>query len=368
MSKKAVVAFQLLMGVLLASGVGLLCISTALGSSSFSIRRSCAHKPCGPIKHIVIIVRENHSYDNLFGLYKGGDGTSRARIGNKQVKMSLTPDVVKLDIVGNSQSTRLAIDGGRMNMFDKLPGAIQYGQDIADSQYGPSQMADYWTYARKFELADHFFSTIASQSFPNHLVLVSGTNLGGVIDNPHVNAGVSSWGCDAIKGTTVTTYSHGATKDAFPCFQAKTLADEATAAGISWRYYAAPPVQVAYAWSTLHAIKNVRYSSQWDTNVVPYQNFASDVQSGHLPALSWLSTTFADSEHPGASECVGENWTVQQINTVMRSPEWKSTVVVVLWDDYGGFYDHVAPPDERAYALGPRVPALVISPFSRPET
>ncbi|HEV3312915.1 MAG TPA: alkaline phosphatase family protein, partial [Chloroflexota bacterium] len=269
------------------------------------------------------------------------------------------------DIPANSDSTRLAMNGGKMNFFYRNPFAVQGGHDVSDSEYSAAEMADYWTYANKFGLADHFFSTIASQSFPNHLVLMSGQNAGGVIDNPYNNGHVNSWGCDAPAGTTVRTYHKGRLKQVFPCFTAKTLTSEADKAGISWKFYSAPPNEAAYVWSTLDAFKNVRYSSRWASNVVPYTNFSSDIQSGKLPALSWLTTVFPYSEHPPSSECVGQNWTVTQVNSIMNSPLWKSTAIIIVWDDYGGFYDHVAPPFQTLYSLGPRVPALVISPFSR---
>lgn len=361
-------ACRVLAPLALALGLALLGTSATFGSQVARHGGACTQEPCGPIKHIIIFVRENRSYDNLFGLYPGGDGTSRARVGNRTIKMPPTPDLVRGDLLGTSEATRLAINGGKMNLFDKVPDAIQNGKDIADTEYPPSEMADYWKYAKKFALADHFFSTLASSSFPNHLELVSGTNVGGVIDNPYAKGSVSSWGCDAAKRTLVPVYVNSQRKLAFPCFKAKALVDEANAAGVSWKYYAAQRGQLGYVWSTLDAIKHIRHSPQWTTNVVPFDNLMQDVQSGNLPALSWVTTGLTDSEHPGSSECTGQNWTVQQINAIMASKEWSSTVILVTWDDYGGFYDHVAPPRESIYSLGPRVPLLVISPFSRSGT
>jgi phospholipase C len=87
-------------------------------------------------------------------------------------------------------------------------------------------------------------------------------------------------------------------------------------------------------------------------------------QNGDLPAVSWLVIGSGRSEHPPASVCVGENWTVEQINAVMQGPDWESTVVFLTWDDFGGFYDHVAPPRVDNFGLGPRVPLLIISPWA----
>ena len=164
----------------------------------------------------------------------------------------------------------------------------------------------------------------------------------------------------------VTAYSNGQLGSTFPCFGITSLADEANAAHTTWKYYDAPIGQPSFIWSSFDAIKKVRYSSQWRTNVVDPTRFAGDVHNGKLAAISWLIPDMKYSEHPNMSECVGENWTVQQINTIMRSTYWKDTAIVLTWDDYGGFYDHVPPPQKTPYELGPRVPLILISAYSRP--
>ena len=255
-----------------------------------------------------------------------------------------------------------------MDNFSSVPGAIQDGHDVADTQYDQSQIPDYWAYAKRFGLADKFFSTILASSFPNHLVTVAGSalnTLGIKVHPPHTPL---SWGCDAPKGELVWTDHNGKFGQRFPCFTSSTLANEANQAGVSWKYYAPPRGHLGYIWSSLDAFKSVRYSKQWQSNVVKPSDFRKDVKSRRLPALSWLISDWKLSEHPPASECRGENWAVKQINTVMRSPLWKSTVILVTWDDFGGFYDHVAPPKLSAFSLGPRVPLLVISPYARPHT
>jgi phospholipase C len=110
----------------------------------------------------------------------------------------------------------------------------------------------------------------------------------------------------------------------------------------------------------------VRYSHQWGTNVTNTQNFVNDVKNNKLAAITWLVPDLRDSEHPIASECVGQNWTVDQINAIMQSAYWKNTAIILTWDDYGGFYDHVPPPRISPYELGPRVPTIMISAYSKP--
>ena len=99
--------------------------------------------------------------------------------------------------------------------------------------------------------------------------------------------------------------------------------------------------------------------------VVYESRFIPDVHAGRLPAVSWLIPPLQSSDHPPASICEGENWTVRVINAVMKSPAWRSTAIILTWDDFGGFYDHVPPPHVDIYGLGPRVPAIVISPWAK---
>lgn len=325
----------------------------------------CLHSPCGPIKHIIIMVKENHSFDNLFGRFPGVDGTTIARRGSQRIRMAVTPDSLRSDIDHESWDAKMAINGGRMNQFYRLTEAYQGGHDVADSQFARRQIPDYWQYASRFSIADHFFSTMVGPSFPNHLVLVGGQSHG-IFDDPSVRTSNEGWGCDAPKGARVAAYRHGKVVKIAPCLNAKTLADEASAEGITWKYYAQPKGTPGYIWSTLDSIRHLRYSAKWRANVDSPGRFAQDVARGSLPALSWLTSTWVHSDHPPDSICAGEKWTVREINDVMRSPLWRSTVIILTWDDFGGFFDHVAPPVQGVWKLGPRVPLLVISPFTRP--
>lgn len=334
---------------------------------------STAHAPGAvvhpryPIDHIVIIDRENHSFDNLFGTFPGADGTTTAELANgRTVRLGHTPDHTLLDLGHAGDSAVYAVDRGRMDRFAQLPGAIQNGQDVAESQYRRADIPDYWSYAQHFTLDDHFFSTILGPSFPNHLVSVAASSAD-TIDNPRDNT-FHSWGCDSgpyavVDAVNPQTGEPYLTK---PCFNMRTLPDVLQQHSISWKYYAPPVFQSGYVWSALDAIRHIRYSHLWATNVPPDTDFVKDVRDGKLPAASWLVTRAEQSEHPPYSMCVGENWTVDQINALMKSRYWKSTLIVLTWDDFGGFYDHIAPPRLNYISLGPRVPTIVISPYARP--
>jgi phospholipase C len=319
-----------------------------------------------PIKHIIFIIKENRSFDNLFGTYPGADGTKRAELSTGQIiTLAHTPDRMLLDVGHAGAAASLAINYGRMNQFNLLPGAQQDGKDVADSQYRQSDIPNYWRYAQTFALDDHFFSTIIGPSFPNHLVTVGATSAN-TVDNPRGQI-VHAWGCDGGPRSVVDGINpNGTTFLTRPCFNFQTLPDELERAGISWKYYAPTQYASGYVWSALDAVRHIRYGPLWKTNVQPTPTFFSDLSTGHLPHVSWIVTNAFQSDHPPAAICIGESWSVNVINAVMRSKYWKDTAIFLTWDDFGGFYDHVAPPRQDLISFGPRVPTLVISPYARP--
>jgi phospholipase C len=322
-----------------------------------------------PIKHVVIIDKENRSFDNIFGQFPGADGATHAQISTgKTVKLGHTPDHTLLDVGHAGDAAALAMNNGRMNKFNLLAGALQDGSDIADSQLAPADVSAYFAYAHHYTLEDHFFSTIAGPSFPNHLVTVAGTS-DNVIDNPRGQTH-HAWGCDSGPYAVVNAVdpNTGRAYLTKPCFNNRTIVDELQAAHVSWKYYAPGLFQPGYIWSALDAIKHIRYSSLWKTDVISDKRFVTDARAGRLPAVSWLVTDPQHSEHPPYSTCIGQNWTIRQINAVMQGKDWNSTMIVLTWDDFGGFYDHVPPPKLNYISLGPRVPTVIISPYARAGT
>ncbi len=357
-------------GIFGAVGAALLVVAaTAQYSGSFTVRASGKPTvPRFPIQHIVIIDKENRSFDNLFGTFPGADGATDARISTGRViPLGHTPDHTLLDIGHAGDSAAFAEDSGRMDHFDLLPGADQDGHDIADTQLHHSDIPNYWSYAQHFSLDDHFFSTINGPSFPNHLVTVAASSEN-TVDNPYGQT-FHAWGCDSgpfsqVDAINPTTGREYVTK---PCFTAPTLAETFQKYHVSWKYYAPGQYQSGYIWDAFDAFKNVRYSNLWKSVAdYPEQKFASDARAGNLPEVSWLVTNATQSDHPPFSICVGEDWAVNEINAIMRGKDWKSTLIVLTWDDFGGFYDHVPPPVQNYISLGMRVPTIIISPYARP--
>jgi phospholipase C len=315
------------------------------------------------IEHIVLVVKENRTFDHYFGTFPGVFGTRFGRLSTGQlVRLNQAEDLTP-DIDHTYESAVLAIHEGAMDRFDLIPGAAVDGQYLSYCQFTEEDIPNYFAYARNFVLADGFFSSLTGPSFPNHLYTV-GAQSGGAISNPEH---VASWGCDSPEEARVDVLdAEGNITPEYPCFDFQTLADSLQARGISWKYYAPRPGQSGYIWSILNAIAHIRRTPLWEEHVRPVEEFAQDALHGELPAVSWLVADRPESEHPPDSVCKGENWTVEQINAVMQGPVWNTIVVFLTWDDFGGFYDHVGPPVVDNVGFGPRVPLLVISPWAKP--
>jgi phospholipase C len=146
------------------------------------------------------------------------------------------------------------------------------------------------------------------------------------------------------------------------CFDFEVLPDQLNREGISWRYY----VDDGSWMNALLAIKHMYNSKYWEKNVIPEEELLGDIRRERLRRVSWVVPGPGFNEHPGGpSVCMGENWTVEHINAIMRSKYWKNTAIFITWDDFGGFYDHVPPPHYDVMGLGPRVPMLIISPWTK---
>lgn len=335
----------------------------ALALAAFVAQPASAQPPPSAklIKHVVFILKENHTFDNYFGAYPGVDGASTGTIHNGHiVDLDDSPNFIPQDILHDNADCVMAMDHGKMDRFDLIPGSFQENLLINYTRYRQDQIPNYWELASRFVVADKFFTSVHGPSFPNHLFTIAAQS-GGAIDNPTD----TPWGCDAPPGTTVPVIGlSGKLDQTPPCFDFATVADSLNSAGLTWRYYGAPRGAHGYQWSEFDAIRHIRRGPQWKTNVLPDAAFVSDLASNGLATMTWITTETAFSEHPQfAGVCAGENSTVTLVNAIMNSPEWNSTVIFISWDDFGGFYDHVAPPQLDPLGLGPRVPLLIVSPF-----
>jgi phospholipase C len=336
------------------------------------------------IDHVIFIVKENRTFDNLFGQFPGADGATEGVTCDGTV----IPLRRAFDDSGGAAHGFLAgltaVNGGRMNCFDELDGGQRLEGYI---QYTRDQIPNYWRYARTFTLGDRFFSSTYGPTFIEHMFVVAaqtdryvdnqrpllgqaGTDgkTGGYCDDPTERifsfpklseaetARIARMEEDARVDDVADTWI-----ERWPCHDVRTLPDLLEHAGISWDYYTTDSPY----YQALKAIPHIRNGPMWN-NVVETSSFASDVSRGRLPRVSWVIPPTPESDHPDLGTlCNGENWTVRTINAVMRSPVWRSTAIFLTWDDFGGFYDHVPPPQVDIYGMGPRVPLLVIGPYAR---
>jgi phospholipase C len=349
-----------------------------------------------PIKHVVFLVKENRSFDHYFGRYPGVDGVTEGDTMNcstladsDPVPLTDAPAVIPHDLGHAFYPGLLSINGGKMNGFN----CISLGEDMTGyTQYDRDSLPLYWAYADRYVIADHFFTSMYGPTFPEHLYTVAAQSYG-IVDNKSTTDTEGNY-CDDPQEFTqrfpIEDLSEGDVKRIMrleeniaatgsgtdqllkiaaywestrTCINIPVLPDELEQNDISWKYYAN-----ADQWmNALQAIRHVRFGPMWE-RVQPPETFLQDVKAGELPAVSWLiPPEGGPNEHPGsgASICTGENWTIEYINALMKSDAWASTAVIMVWDDFGGFYDHVEPPHYDVMGLGPRTPALILSPWTR---
>ena len=324
-----------------------------------------------PIKHVVFLIMENRSFDNMFGRFPGADGVT---VGNDEgTRRPLTPSSLQRahDLPHCYNCNIASIDGGAMDGFNQT----LYADQGAFTQFRKDQITAYWNWAKKYSIADHFFASAVGPSFPNHMFSIAATS-GGTLDNPWQPAPTlvqmqqqgyaKSWGCDIARDGYVEVIDpEGYMVKVAPCFDFKTEGDLLNGKGIPWSYYAATNSQLGYIWSAYSAIDRYRNDPElWAKHIRPVDDVVRDIQADRLPPVTWITPRFQLSQHPEYNFCWGQNWSIQVLNALMRSDAWKDTLLVMTWDDYGGFYDHVPPVRLDPVGLGIRVPAMIISPYA----
>lgn len=335
----------------------------------------------GKIKHVVILIQENRSFDNLFANFPGADGATQGTMHDGTIVPLVPKNLAGFDIDHGYQPAFLTdYDHGKMDGFDlAIYGGSMHKAGLYPYRYvKPNQIKPYWDLASQYVLADHTFPTQASGSFTAHLDLIAGTTQvtqnASVIDYPWNSKSVQNWGCDDIPGSVTSLITlkkvYLKNRGPFPCFSYQTLRDLLDAKSVSWKYYV--PVfgsDGGQMWNAFDAVHAVRYGPEWKTNVsMPTINIFKDISAGNLPAVAWVVPDGENSDHGYGSHIGadrGPAWVAQVVNAIGESPDWNSTAIVVLWDDWGGFYDHVAPPQLDYEGLGIRVPMIVVSPYAR---
>lgn len=323
------------------------------------------------IKHIVVILKENRTFENYFTGFPGADTVTTAKDSTGKT-IARGP--------GNEQSTTCllehtyqhaveAYDLGKMDRFDIGEYTCAGGDDRAFWAYTEQQMPNYWQYARNFAMSDHFFSTVNTDSTAGHLAVIAGWSP--VYENPDGCVSPITCGCLAPKGATVPVFDPKtcATSTAYPCFDIPHIADSLPAGYTFMSYGMGKGTQSE---STFDAIKSFGTSSAMhDAHVRDLDQFTADMGTSEQANLVYAFVGSSPiSEGPPDAPCPGENYTVNAVNRIMQSPLWKDTIVIVTWDDWGGNFDHMLPPLEKcpngaSFNGGFRLPILLISPFAK---
>jgi len=325
-----------------------------------------------PIKHVVVIVKENHTFDNYFGSFPGAEGTSSFELNGATIPVPQAPDSTPRDMCHAHSCALTDWDNGKMDGWGNNAASNMNNDYLAWGQYGEAGVPNYWKYAKAFTLADHFFADVMGPSFPGHIFFLA-AQAGWSTDNPATSVLFPYWGCDQAAGTTIPILAGGTctTQNVAPCFKIPSIPD-VLPKGTTWKFYGSNFYILPEVWSMFDAIDGIRNGPGW-SNVVTTSQLTTDINNHALPNVSWLVDQDLADEHPTiGGVCNGENWTVGFINQIMASEYWADTAIFFTMDDFGGWYDHVPPPRQYGcdattpYGLGFRLPLIVISPYAKP--
>ena len=338
------------------------------------------------IKHVIVIMQENRSFDTYFGTFPGADGIPMKNgVPTVCVNDPLTGQCVKpyhnpQDLNGGgphgAANAAADIDGGKMDGF--IAQAEKGRKGCANSTnpictnsksidvmgyHDAREIPNYWSYAQNFVLQDHMFEPTASWSLPAHLFMVSAWSAvcsqeddpSSCVNNDKLTGKAKNAGPgQADYAWTDLTYllhkNKGVDAD---CPDDQMICTEP-----------AQKVKVPGIWNPLPNFDTVKQDGQL-ANIQDIANFYTAAKNGTLPAVSWVVPNGKNSEHPPALISTGQAYVTGLINAVMQGPDWSSSAIFLSWDDWGGFYDHVVPPivDQNGYGL--RVPGIVISPYAK---
>jgi phospholipase C len=377
--------------VLVSAGVVLLSLNGCSGRSSGSTVP-------GQIEHVVVIFQENRTPDNLFHdpvLIKKGADIASTGVNSSHQTITLQPTSLGIDYdLSHAHAAFVDMyDGGQMDGADKVPiscskGAINCPPANAQFMYvQASDVSPYFEMAEQYTFGDRMFQTNEGPSFPAHQFILSGTSAPTAAsklfasENPNGGAG-----CAAAPASTVALIdpSGSESSSTYPCFEHATLSDELDAKGVSWRYYSPSAGSI---WTAPNAIKHLCgpnatppnatacTGSDWVNNVVlDDTRILTDIVNGNLAQVSWVIPNGINSDHAGSTATTGgPSWVASIVNAIGNSSYWANTAIIVTWDDWGGWYDHVPPPKVisdgtswgSGYVYGFRVPLIVISPYAK---
>lgn len=357
------------------------------------------------IQRVVIIFQENRTPDNLFQdpvLIGRGADIASSGVNSKGQTVPLTP--IDLGTVGsNPQNYDLGhshpsfvamYDGGKMDGADLIkcsPDANCPPNANPNPQFKyvkPADVQPYFALAEQYTFGDRMFQTNQGPSFPAHQFIISGTSAPTATSDLFAAENMNltgNAGCIAPAGQTVAMIGPEGNETKwtpeFPCFEHPTLTDLLDANGLTWRYYAPSPGSI---WSGPDAIDHICQEKivngtptctgpDWVNNVViPEAQVLTDIANGKLADVTWVIPNGTESDHSDLSNGSGPSWVASIVNAIGSSSYWANTAIIITWDDWGGWYDHVVPKviDDgvswgSGYLYGFRVPLIVVSPYAK---
>jgi phospholipase C len=350
--------------------------TAAIPRSASMSESNSKQAPSSYLQHVVVIVMENRTPDDLFQALasEGANVQPFGMLGGQQVALKQTSLATTYDLGHGHKSFVLDYDCGANDGFGSQ---IIKEFQMRPYSYAPqSEVQPYTDMAEQYVFGDNMFHTQQAGSFPGHQYLISAsgaalpeTTFDMSSDPFHSTNGTKSEaGCDGPADEVIDTINPnngqpGPTPR--PCFNRPVLTDLLDFHNVSWRYYQnglGPGL-----WHAFDAIRHVRYGPDYVNVVTPPATIISDIATGTLPGMSWVMPADSKhSDHPGNRSNQGPSWVAAVVNAIGESQYWSTTAIVVTWDEWGGFYDHVPPPMMNNYMeLGFRVPLLVISPYAK---
>jgi len=329
--------------------------------------------PPTPIRHVVVLVKENHTFDSYFTDFPGAASSRRAQsFTGEEFERPRAPDGdLPVDLPHEHSDGVNDWSGGKMNGFDRNITLLLH-RKTPYVRYTEDQIPNYWRYAREFVLCDHFFASLMGPTSPGHFVTIAAQTP--FFGNPKCHGKeceeMKGRGCTAPPGTMVPTYDADTceeTGDAPPCFDVPTVVDDLPR-GVTWKAYG--PGRGDDILSPFTLVKSKHGARE---HFGSYGELMRDLARGDQANVIYINVYSAPDhgdEHPPAGPCEGENFSVEIIDAVMKGPHWKDSAIILTFDDFGGFYDHMPPPVEKCkngkfFSPGFRLPTIILSPYAK---
>ena len=319
----------------------------------------------------MVIVQENRSVDNLFQFLPGANTQSYGlNLSGQEVPLQPIKLTAKYDIGHRHGDWLAAYNKGGMNGWTKETCTGKCPTNPAYGYVPQSDVQPYYQMAESYAFGDEMFQSSQGPSFPAHQYIVSGTSTNYDKSPWRVaeDTGNNNGGCDSPPGTTARMINAAGREGnpVFPCFDRTSIFTLLDGAGVSWHFYQTKTGPGP--WNAVDALQPIwQNKHEYSSNVTtPPSAVLADIRNGNLASLVFVTPTAAESDHSGDNKGTGPSWVASIVNALGTSAYWNSAAVIVVWDDWGGWYDHVVPTIYNSYELGMRVPLIVISPYAKP--